>query len=342
MPLFRAEPFWQIILRTLALSPGTLTKQAGLAEAIFNPQPEKLDLEGWASLWDALATTVPRPTLALEIGKALSFDAFDPALYATLCSPNLRQAAERLVLYKPLIGPCRLKLTPGKHLTIGCQVLGMPYPPPLWGLAELVVWVTIARHCTAFPIVPKRISAPLLPSAPAAYTDFFGVPITQGPRYEVVFWNRDAERPFEANDASRWQFFEPVLTRRLADLETQAPTQERVRAALLELLPQGRRRLQAVAERLALSSRSLQRRLAQEGTSFRKVLEDTRAQLATHYLKQSQLSAAEIAFLLGYDDPNSFFPAFRAWTGTTTQALRQSLEPQSASPRPEPWESPPG
>ena len=91
---------------------------------------------------------------------------------------------------------------------------------------------------------------------------------------------------------------------------------------LFELLPTGQNQLSQVAKRLAMSSRSLQRRLAQEGTTFRKVLEETRAQLATHYLKQSDLTAAEIAFLLGYDDPNSFFPAFRAWTGITPEALR--------------------
>jgi AraC-like DNA-binding protein len=322
MALFRVEPFWQVILSTLTLSPGTLAARAGLTDQIFSPQLEKVDLEGWAALWDALAKEVPRPTLALEIGQALSFDAFDPALFATHCAANLREAAERLARYKPLIGPCRLRLAQGRDLAIGCDVVGMPYPPALWGLAELVVWVSLARHCTATRIVPKRVSAPVLPNDPAAYQSFFGVPITPGSRYEVVFWERDAKRPFEATEASLWQFFEPVLSRRLAELEAQTQTQERVRAALFELLPTGQNQLSQVAKRLAMSSRSLQRRLAQEGTTFRKVLEETRAQLATHYLKQSDLTAAEIAFLLGYDDPNSFFPAFRAWTGITPEALR--------------------
>jgi AraC-like DNA-binding protein len=322
MALFRVEPFWQVMLSTLGLAPGTLARRAGLTDQIFSPQPEKVDLEGWAALWDALAKEVPRPTLALEIGQALSFDAFDPALFATHCAANLREAAERLARYKPLIGPCRLRLAQGRDLAIGCDVVGMPYPPALWGLAELVVWVSLARHCTATRIVPKRVRAPVLPSDPMAYTAFFGVPITPGPRFEVLFWARDAERPFEATDASRWQFFEPVLTRRLTELKAETPTRERVRAALFELLPTGQNQLAQVAKRLAMSSRSLQRRLAHEGTTFRKVLEETRAQLATHYLKQSELTSAEIAFLLGYDDPNSFFPAFRAWTGITPEALR--------------------
>ena len=322
MPLFRIEPFWEVILSTLALSPEALAGQAGLPAAVFSEDPRKVGLEGWTALWDALASEAPRPTLALEIGQALSFEAFDPALFATLCSPNLREAAERLARYKPLVGPCRLNLAQSRELAIGCDVVGMPYPPTLWGLAELVVWVTLARHCTAAQIVPKRVSAPVLPGDPPSYTNFFGVPITAGPRFEVVFSARDAERPFVATDASRWQFFEPELARRLAEMEVQTPTRERVRSALFELLPRGQNQLNQVAKRLAMSSRSLQRRLAQEGTTFRKVLEDTRAQLATHYLKQSPLTAAEIAFLVGYDDPNSFFPAFRAWTGRTPEAVR--------------------
>ena len=92
---------------------------------------------------------------------------------------------------------------------------------------------------------------------------------------------------------------------------------ERVRAALFELLPSARSTLKAVAQELNTSPRTLQRRLAEEGLSYRYVLDNTRAQLAKHYLKRTQLKKAEIAFLLGYEDPNSFYPAFRSWTGTT-------------------------
>ena len=67
---------------------------------------------------------------------------------------------------------------------------------------------------------------------------------------------------------------------------------------------------------------SLQRRPRQEGTTFQKVLDELREELARHYLSTSHYSSEEIAFLLGYEEPNSFFRAFRAWTGQTPEVVR--------------------
>ena len=77
-----------------------------------------------------------------------------------------------------------------------------------------------------------------------------------------------------------------------------------------------------VARRLAVSTRTLQRRLSEEGTSFQQELNGLRADLARHYLTNSRYSSAEISFLLGYSDPNSFIRAFHAWTGQTPESAR--------------------
>ena len=80
-----------------------------------------------------------------------------------------------------------------------------------------------------------------------------------------------------------------------------------------------------VARKLAMSKRTLQRRLSTEGTTFREILQDTREALAKHYLGQTSLSAQEISFLLGFDEPNSFYRAFNDWTGETPDGMRQQL-----------------
>ena len=81
----------------------------------------------------------------------------------------------------------------------------------------------------------------------------------------------------------------------------------------------------AVSSKLAISNRTLQRHLRQEGTTFQKVLDELREELARHYLSTSSYSSAEIAFLLGYEEPNSFFRAFRSWTGQTPEAVRATV-----------------
>lgn len=78
--------------------------------------------------------------------------------------------------------------------------------------------------------------------------------------------------------------------------------------------------------KLGLSTRTLQRRLKEEGTSFQRTLDEVRTELARHYLKNSSMSGAEISFLLGFEDPNSFFRAFQRWTGKTPREAQPTWQ----------------
>jgi AraC-like DNA-binding protein len=129
-------------------------------------------------------------------------------------------------------------------------------------------------------------------------------------------------RPFLTSNEPLWSAFEPELRQRLADLGTPATTAKRVRAALLEGLPSGLVTMEAIARKLGSSKRTLQRRVEAEGRSYRQILRETREALARHYLEKTALPAAEISFLLGFDEPNSFYRAFRMWTGMTPDSVR--------------------
>ncbi len=144
----------------------------------------------------------------------------------------------------------------------------------------------------------------------------------KGPAFTVVFSAEDAVRPFLTANDRMWEFFAPELRRRLSELDASTTVTERVRAALLELLPAGDSSMSAVARDLAMSTRTLQRRLKDEGSTFKGVLSETREALAMHYLEQSDLAVGEISFLLGYEDARSFYRAVRGWTGSTPQLLR--------------------
>ena len=120
-----------------------------------------------------------------------------------------------------------------------------------------------------------------------------------------------------------WQFFEPELRRRLVDLNVDASFAHRVHSALVELLPAGKSSIEHVSTKLGVSKRTLQRRLKEESTSFQIQLNQTREKLARYYLTNSTSSGAEISFLLGFDDPNSFFRAFHSWTGETPEGFRR-------------------
>ena len=74
---------------------------------------------------------------------------------------------------------------------------------------------------------------------------------------------------------------------------------------------------------LAVSTRTLTRRLQEEGVSFRQLLAEVREKLACAWLRESELSLHEVAYLLGYSEPSTFFRSFRKWTGHTPAAWRR-------------------
>ena len=91
-----------------------------------------------------------------------------------------------------------------------------------------------------------------------------------------------------------------------------------MQAALVELLPTGASSMSDVARSLAVSTRTLQRRLHEEGTNYQATLNETRESLARHYLRSGGMSVGQISFLLGYDTPSSFYRAFHSWTTPET------------------------
>jgi AraC-like DNA-binding protein len=163
---------------------------------------------------------------------------------------------------------------------------------------------------------------PASPRDPAPLEGFFGARVRTGDTHAVTFSADDAARPFLTENEPMWRFFAPELRRRLSDLQAEATVAERVRAALHETLPAGDSSITAVTRQLAISSRTLRRQLREEDTTYQAVLARTREDLARHYLRRGNLRTGEIAYLLGYDDTNSFYRAFRSWTGTTPETLR--------------------
>ena len=82
--------------------------------------------------------------------------------------------------------------------------------------------------------------------------------------------------------------------------------------------------LDAMAAGLAVSRRTLTRRLAEEGTSFRDILDEVRSDFARALLQDRSLSIGDIAFFLQYSEPAAFHRSFRRWTGLTPQAFREA------------------
>jgi AraC-like DNA-binding protein len=330
---FTLDPNFKALLQDLGLPPARVLRRARLPGDLLARGPAVISTEDYYRLWEAIAAEGGERSLAVEIGRAISVEHFSAPIFAALCSPNLEIAAERMATHKPLIGPLRLEVDAGTSgLSITCHWPVGPPPPSLLAVAELTFWVALARIATRHPVRPLRVTAPQIPPDRASLMHFFGVRVTKAATHAITFAPGDATRPFLTENEEMWRFFAPELRRRLSDLEDAASVADRVRAALHETLPAGDTSITAVTRQLAVSSRTLQRRLHLEGTTFQEVLTSTRESLARHYLGRSSMRAAEIAYLLGYEDTNSFYRAFKTWTGTTPDAIRAADSRSSGLP----------
>ena len=320
---YAVNPGWGLLMADAGISATNVLRRAGLPRDLFTSGQKSITTDQMFALWEALEAEADDPVLPLTVGKAMSIEAFDAPLFAATCSPNLNVAARRLAQHKKLIGPMRLTVVQSEAETV-LEFIWPPdaVPPKSIFIGEPVFWVALARLCTRYMIRPTRITSPEPPDDVEAYREYFGAAVTKGTNCTVAFSAQDAARPFLTANDRMWDFFEPELRRRLSSLEKGTTVEERVRASLLEQLPAGSSSIEAVAHDLAMSTRTLQRRLKEERTTFQAILDETRASLALHYLSASDLSPGEISFLLGFEDTRSFYRAFRAWTGKTPQLAR--------------------
>jgi AraC-like DNA-binding protein len=318
-------PWARVLIADLGLRERDVLRLAGLPDDLLARGSSWLRPADAHALWAALDELVADPRLPLTMAEHVGAESLSPPVMAALCSPNLEVAAERIALHKRLVGPMRLRV----DRVAGDLMIAIewppptPAPPPVLVAFELAFWVRLARLGTRVDITPRRLTAPTPPPDSRPWRDAFGLAIEPGPVAAVTFRQLDASRPFLTADDAMWEFFAPELRRRLADLDATATTSDRVRAALVELLPSGRGSMGDVARHLTVSTRTLQRRLHAEDTTFQDVLDDTRERLARHYLTDPTLTSTDIAYLLGYAEPTSFSRAFSAWTGRTPHQIRQ-------------------
>ena len=101
---------------------------------------------------------------------------------------------------------------------------------------------------------------------------------------------------------------------------------DRVTAAIVDLLPSGGIADEKIAASLNMSVRSLQRRLKEVGTTFRKLLDTIREDLATTYVQDPEIELAEVAFLLGFSDQSAFSRAFRRWKDKSPREVRKTSQ----------------
>jgi AraC-like DNA-binding protein len=192
----------------------------------------------------------------------------------------------------------------------------------------LVTVVRICRQVADTRLAPRRVGMRhLRETNPPEFKKFFGCDVDFGAdRDEIVFPANVASLPIAGRDQYLNNLLRKYAETALSD-GAQRPTTLRsaIEDAVTQLLPHGKANLTNVSRDLAISSRTLNRRLSAEGLTFKKVLAESRVALAKRYLAELDLPITEVAWLLGYTELSAFFHAFKRWTGMTPRQYRQGL-----------------
>jgi AraC-like DNA-binding protein len=138
----------------------------------------------------------------------------------------------------------------------------------------------------------------------------------------IIFHKRDVELPVVTSDYDLLQVLVKHAEEKKALLDGKSGFYETVKRSLINLIRPDFPTIESIAGHLNMSVRSFQRKLKQEGHSYKEVVDELRREFAIDYLKQPDLTISEIAYLLNYADASAFIRSFKRWTGTTPNEFR--------------------
>jgi len=249
---------------------------------------------------------------------------FNALGYAWLSSGTLREALNRATRYAHIIGEDRehrLEDTP-KGLTI--TLSRSLKIPALMDLA-MSIWLSACRLNYGSDLNPVEVN--FIHSRLACteeYDSYFKAPVNFNADYDSFTLPIDAvDKRLPIGNPHLAALSDQYIITYLAELNKNNIVQ-RVKGAIIEMLPSGGVSVEKVAKRLNMSTRSLQRKLQVANTTFGKLLNEVRRTIAEHYIHDSNLSLMEIAFVLGYSEYSSFWRAYKLWTKASPSDIRKS------------------
>lgn len=242
---------------------------------------------------------------------------FMPAFFASLAASNGLQALHRFAKYKQIVGPIKIDVVEDEDkVYVELAPQSMRYNFSYFSVAnELSLILSILRTGSAQKIVPVKITEPF--ELGEAILDNFGAKVQKSETVSLTFNLSDLEVPFLTRNNTMWQLIEPELERQLRDIKTQKQFINIVHKELQRLVAAGEATLDNLAQRLGVSSRTLQRQLKEEQTTFKAELQTIQFNMAVLFAKKEGQNLEEISYLVGYSEPSAFSRAVKKWSGKT-------------------------
>jgi AraC-like DNA-binding protein len=316
-----ADMIASLTARGVAIEP--LCAAAGLGDA--TALPSRIPAERVGAFWEAALSATGDPDLGLHLAVSFTPGALDIVGYVMLSCSTALEALERGSRLIPLLNDgLRIEL---RLLSTAYSVRLLVHPAfaTAIGDAERHVVETIMagaihqlRLLTGAALRPLAVSFQhhLPPHGAHVHREVFGIPPQMGaPHNELLLSPADLALPVRSANPALLVAFDALAADALLALQRDRRTSDRVTAAILERLKGSAPSVTTIARALAMSPRSVQRGLADEGTTFQRLLDDARREVATRYLRDPSTTVAHVAWLVGYSEPAAFHRAYRRWTG---------------------------
>ncbi|MBZ5554633.1 MAG: AraC family transcriptional regulator [Acidobacteriia bacterium] len=264
----------------------------------------------------------------LHLAERITPQMFDVVGYAAMNSPTLGEALMRVIRYDRIwTDGSKYRLEREGPIVRILYEYTSPDPKNCRQECEasLAGLVCVGRSLTGVRWTPLEVNFKHpCPGDTSEHGRIFGAPVRfLMPANEMVLDRQLLDQPLVKADLGLCAVLDRHATEMLDGLPRQVDLIARLRRTLAQSLRGGSPGVEALARELGMSTRTLQRRLSEEGTSYHRLLEDLRHDLSRKYLLEPGLATGEVAYLLGFSEPSAFHRAFRQWTGMTPGDYRQ-------------------
>jgi AraC-like DNA-binding protein len=313
------------------LSPAVLLAGTGLSAASLDDAEVKTSSRQFvAACANALAAGAP-PDLPFRMGAMMRVSSYGLYGFALLTCRTAREGMQFAQRFHRLAAPTfRLRLSEaGGHAAwTYADLLGLDPGSDLHRFLmafQLALQVSLARDLWPAGLAPDQVTLRhARPTHHALYAQHLGCPVLfDQPQDGASFDARALDQPLTQHNPLTAAMVRRLCERLLAQASATGPLARQVYELLAER-PGPFASMDEIAGLLKTTSRTLRRRLMDEGTSFQQVLNEVRTNLAKEYLRNTRMNSDDIALALGFSDAANFRQAFRKWTQHSPSEFRRA------------------
>jgi AraC-like DNA-binding protein len=322
------RPFFEAAVQ-LGVNATEMTTELDLVPFELLDPESRLPIETMVCLWTAVSDFVGLPAFHLQAASEIPLGTFDVCEALMRSASRVTDQVEALQTYGQLLFDYPVEtVSDGESVRV---VMAAP-APVLLAEAVFARLMFVIRQTTGMRHRPLEVRLQGEPSPHAAeLRQVFDAPIQfRHPANELVLDRALLEQQTLTGEPELARILQRVAVQAIERLPGLDLLNKRVRQAILKCLPDADPSVNRVASQLAMSPRTLQRKLSKEGTSYQQVLDNVRLERSIEYLARSRMPIAEAATLVGFADLTSFHRAFKRWMGKPPAEFRRESQEKTA------------